>query len=93
MRELSSYKTYRRVHVPKTEELASGWRACCRSTARSLLHLRRRRSIDTAAKLARAYWGATGKPDKHVIISRQFAYHGSNAYGTSLGGMEALVQD
>jgi adenosylmethionine-8-amino-7-oxononanoate aminotransferase len=50
-------------------------------------------SIDTAAKLARAYWGATGKPDKHVIISRQFAYHGSNAYGTSLGGMQALVQD
>ena len=48
-------------------------------------------SIDTAAKLARAYWAAIGKPDKHVIISRQFAYHGSNAYGTSLGGMAALT--
>ena len=25
------------------------------------------------------------------MISRQFAYHGSNAYGTSLGGMAALT--
>jgi putrescine aminotransferase len=48
-------------------------------------------SIDTAAKLARAYWAAVGKPDKHAVISRQFAYHGSNAYGTSLGGMAALT--
>src|SRR5260221_14669245 len=49
-------------------------------------------SIDTAAKLARAYWAAGGKPDKHVVVSRQFAYHGSNAYGTSLGGMASLVE-
>ena len=49
-------------------------------------------SIDTAAKLSRAYWAAVGKPDKHVIVSRQFAYHGSNAYGTALGGMAALVE-
>ena len=48
-------------------------------------------SIDTAAKLSRAYWAAVGKPDKHAILSRQFAYHGSNAYGTSLGGMAALI--
>jgi len=48
-------------------------------------------SIDTAAKLARAYWAAVGKPDKHAVVSRQFAYHGSNAYGTSLGGMAALT--
>src|SRR5262249_14957916 len=49
-------------------------------------------SIDTAAKLARAYWAAVGKPEKRVIVSRQFAYHGSNAYGTALGGMAALVE-
>ncbi len=48
-------------------------------------------SIDTAAKLARAYWAAVGRPDKHVVVSRQFADHGSNAYGTSLGGMAALT--
>jgi adenosylmethionine-8-amino-7-oxononanoate aminotransferase len=44
-------------------------------------------AIDTAAKLARAYWRAAGRPDKQVIIGRSFAYHGVNAYGTSLGGI------
>ena len=46
-------------------------------------------AIDTAAKLSRAYWRATGRPDKRVIIGRTHAYHGMNAYGTSLGGIPA----
>jgi putrescine---pyruvate transaminase len=46
-------------------------------------------SIDTAGKLARAYWNLAGKPDKRVIVSRTLAYHGVNAYGTSLGGIPA----
>ena len=46
-------------------------------------------AIDTAAKLSRAYWRATGRPDKQVIIGRSHAYHGMNAYGTSLGGIPA----
>ena len=44
-------------------------------------------AIDTAAKLSRAYWRAVGQPDKQVIIGRSHAYHGVNAYGTSLGGI------
>jgi adenosylmethionine-8-amino-7-oxononanoate aminotransferase len=46
-------------------------------------------AIDTAAKLARAYWRAVGQPRKQVIIGRSHAYHGVNAYGTSLGGIPA----
>ena len=49
-------------------------------------------AIDTAAKLARAYWTAIGKPEKRAVVSRSFAYHGMNAYGTSLGGIPLLVQ-
>jgi putrescine---pyruvate transaminase len=44
-------------------------------------------AVDTAAKLVRAYWRACGQPDRQVIISRSHAYHGMNAYGTSLGGI------
>src|ERR1700722_1116706 len=44
-------------------------------------------AIDTAAKLVRAYWRAVGQPDKQVIIGRTHAYHGVNAFGTSLGGI------
>jgi putrescine aminotransferase len=30
-----------------------------------------------------------GRPEKRTILSRTFAYHGVNAYGTSLGGIPA----
>ena len=49
-------------------------------------------AIDTAAKMARAYWRATGQPDKQVVISRSQAYHGMNAYGTTLGGIAANAE-
>jgi putrescine aminotransferase len=46
-------------------------------------------SIDTAAKLARQYWTLQEMPDRTHLISRTAAYHGTNAFGTSLGGIEA----
>ena len=49
-------------------------------------------AIDTAAKLTRAYWHAQGQPGKQVIISRSHAYHGMNAYGTTLGGIPANAE-
>jgi adenosylmethionine-8-amino-7-oxononanoate aminotransferase len=44
-------------------------------------------AVDTAAKLARRYWHALGQADKQVIVHRRHAYHGMNAYGTSLAGI------
>ncbi len=49
-------------------------------------------AVDTAGKLARAYWRAVGEPDRQIIISRSHAYHGMNAYGTSLGGIPLLTE-
>ena len=46
-------------------------------------------AVDTAAKLARGYWRAAGQPAKQVCLGRTHAYHGMNAYGTSLGGIPA----
>ena len=47
-------------------------------------------AIDTAAKIARRYWALVGEPDRTVVLSRRFAYHGTNAYGTSLSGIPAV---
>jgi adenosylmethionine-8-amino-7-oxononanoate aminotransferase len=92
MAELASYKTYDGFTSPMTEALATRVTELVPlEGAKIFFTSGGGESIDTAAKLARAYWAATGKPDKHVVISRQFAYHGSNAYGTSLGGMAALT--
>jgi adenosylmethionine-8-amino-7-oxononanoate aminotransferase len=44
-------------------------------------------SVDTAGKLARRYWDAVGKPERRIIVSREFSYHGMAAFGTSLAGI------
>jgi putrescine aminotransferase len=44
-------------------------------------------SIDTAAKLARRYFAAVGKPERVHLISRSQGYHGTHGLGTSLGGI------
>jgi adenosylmethionine-8-amino-7-oxononanoate aminotransferase len=44
--------------------------------------------VEAAAKLARLYWQVTGAPDRMHIVSREHAYHGSQAFGTSLGGID-----
>jgi adenosylmethionine-8-amino-7-oxononanoate aminotransferase len=49
-------------------------------------------AVDTAAKLARRYWSAIGKPEKVVLIGRSYAYHGMHAFGTTLGGIPANVE-
>lgn len=47
-------------------------------------------AVDTAAKIVRRYWTLVGQPQRTVIVSRRFAYHGTNAYGTSLSGIPAV---
>jgi putrescine aminotransferase len=93
-RELESYQTYERYTSPPAEALASrvAGLAPMEGAKVFLTAGGGGDAIDTAAKLSRAYWAAVGRPDKHVIVSRQFAYHGSNAYGTALAGMAALVE-
>jgi putrescine---pyruvate transaminase len=43
--------------------------------------------VDTAAKIVRRYWVVRGEPQRQIIIFREGAYHGVNAFGTSLAGI------
>ena len=45
-------------------------------------------AVDAACKLARRHWQLEGKPSKKVILSREHAYHGLHAFGTSVAGLE-----
>src|SRR4029079_16614073 len=47
-------------------------------------------AVENAAKIVRRYWALQGQPERTVIGSRRFAYHGTNAYGTSLSGIPAV---
>ncbi len=94
MRDLAAYQTFEFFTNPPAEAL-------CRRVA-ELAPIPEAKvfltpgggsdAIDTAGKLARAYWRAMGEPTRQVIISRSHAYHGMNAYGTSLGGIPLLTE-
>lgn len=44
-------------------------------------------AVDTAAKMARRYFDLTGEPERTVLITRSWAYHGMHGFGTSLAGI------
>lgn len=45
--------------------------------------------VETAAKIARAYFVQRGEPGRQHIIGRTNGYHGTHGFGTSIGGIEA----
>ncbi len=47
-------------------------------------------SNDTVVRMVRRYWQLKEQPDRHVIISRENAYHGSTIAATTLGGMKPM---
>jgi putrescine aminotransferase len=47
-------------------------------------------SNDTILRMVRTYWDLMGQPERHTIISRENAYHGSTVAAASLSGMKAM---
>jgi adenosylmethionine-8-amino-7-oxononanoate aminotransferase len=49
-------------------------------------------AVESALKLARQYHKLTGKPNKHKVIAREIAYHGTSLGALSATGVTALRQ-
>ena len=47
-------------------------------------------AVDSALRMARVFWQLQGKPEKRIIVSREFGYHGSTIAGASAGGMKDM---
>ncbi len=47
-------------------------------------------SNDTIVRMVRTYWDLMEQPQRHTIISRKNAYHGSTVAAASLGGMKPM---
>ena len=74
---------------PSRRTRRAAGRALARSTTpRSSSTAAARDAIDVACKLARRHWQREGRTDKTIILSREFAYHGLHAYGTSIAGLD-----
>ncbi len=81
MRQLAAYQTFEPFSNPPAEALARRVAGLAPVAGARVFFTPGGGSdaIDTAAKLARAYWRAAGQPGKQVIISRSHAYHGQGA--------------
>ncbi len=93
LRELPAYSTFGFYANEPTLELCyriSEWAPL--ADAKVFLTCSGSDAIDTAAKMVRRYWNEVGKPEKQVIIGRDLAYHGMDAFGTSLAGISANAQ-
>ena len=49
-------------------------------------------AVETAWKLAKNYFKLTGKPGKHKVISRKYAYHGTTQGALSITGLPMFKQ-
>ncbi|MCU4183557.1 aspartate aminotransferase family protein [Acidiferrimicrobium sp. IK] len=49
-------------------------------------------AVETAWKLARQYFRATGKPGKYKVISRDIAYHGTTMGALSITGLPSIKE-
>lgn len=93
IRSLAAYQTFERYTSPAVEALSARIAEISPMPATKVfLTSGGSESVDTAAKLARSYWRAQGNASKQVLISRQHAYHGMNAYGTSLAGIPSNLE-
>lgn len=47
-------------------------------------------AVDSALRIARQFWKIQGRPEKRIIVAREFGYHGSTIAGASAGGMKDM---
>jgi putrescine aminotransferase len=93
MRKLPSYSTFGLYANEPAEELSERISQLAPlPDSKVFLTCNGSDAIDTAAKMVRRYWHEVGKPDKQIIVGRDFAYHGMDAFGTSLAGISANAQ-
>lgn len=89
MRRLETYHIFARFTNDKA--LALGERLAALSPiqrSKVILNSGGADSIDVACKLARRHWQREGRATKKMILSREFAYHGLHAFGTSIAGLQ-----
>ena len=91
MRELPYYNSFFRCSTPSPILLAERLASIAPTRMNQVFYgSSGSEANDTALRLVRQYWALLGKPEKRVVISRNWAYHGSTIAATSLGGMSAM---
>jgi putrescine aminotransferase len=91
MRELPYYNNFFQCASPPSIELAAMLQGISQPQFNRVFFTGSgSESNDTIVRMVRTYWDLMGQPERHTIISRQNAYHGSTVAAASLGGMKPM---
>lgn len=89
MLRLETYHTFARYSNDRAMELGERLAALSPiERSKVILNSGGSDAIDVACKLARRHWQLQGRTEKTIVLSRDFAYHGLHAFGTSIGGLD-----
>lgn len=88
MRELPYYNAFFKTSHPAASQLSA---KLAEITPEGLNHVFYANSgseaNDTIIRMVRHFWALEGKPEKRIIIGRDYGYHGSTILAASMGGM------
>jgi len=91
MRELPYYNNFFQCAHPPSIELAAMLKEVSQPQFNRVFFTGSgSESNDTIVRMVRTYWDLMGQPERHTIISRNNAYHGSTVAAASLGGMKPM---
>ena len=91
MRELPYYNSFFQCAHPPSIELARMLQEITPSNMNRVFFTGSgSEANDTIVRMVRRYWDLMEQPERHTIISRQNAYHGSTVAAASLGGMKPM---
>ncbi len=91
MHELPYYNNFFQCSHPPAIELAAALEEISQPQFRRVFFAGSgSESNDTIVRMVRTYWDLLGQPQRHTIISRKNAYHGSTVAAASLSGMKPM---
>lgn len=91
LKKLDYYNTFFKTTHPAVAELAAAIAEVAPAGMKRVFFTSGgSEAVDTIIRMVRHYWAAMGKPEKHILIARHNAYHGSTVGGASLGGMKPM---
>jgi putrescine aminotransferase len=90
LQELPYYNTFFRTTTPAATQLSQALAAVTPADLNHIFYANSgSEAVDSMIRLVRFYWQLQGS-SKHILISRENAYHGSTIAGMSLGGMGGM---
>ncbi len=88
MRELPYYNAFFKTSHPAASELSAKLASLAPEGLNHVFYANSgSEANDTIIRMVRHYWALEGKPEKRVIIGRDYGYHGSTILAASMGGM------